>query len=78
MKKSEKKNWIFFSWLLHMARVTREYPKYPNFGSGRVGSGPFHGQVLQVQNSEYPKERGKAGYQILQVFCTRYIQSREL
>ena len=40
-------------------------------GSGRVGSGPFHGQVLQVQNSEYPKERGKAGYQILQVFCTR-------
>ena len=27
--------------------------------SGRVGSGPFHGQVLQVQNSEYPKRAGQ-------------------
>ena len=51
-----------------MTWVTQEYPKYPNFGSGRVQSGPFHVQVPQVQNSEYPKERGRAGYQILQVF----------
>ena len=56
-KKIEKKQKIvffifIFLRLLYMAWVTREYPKYPNFGSGRVGSGPFHGQVLQVQNSE--------------------------
>ena len=74
-----KKELDFFKRLLQMAWVTREYPKYPNFVSGRVGSGPFHGQVLQVQNSEYPKERAGQDIRFFRFFAhvSLYCKTKE-
>jgi hypothetical protein len=51
-------------------RVTREYPKYPKFGSGPDGFGPYNDQVFQILNSEYPKSSGRVGYRIFRVFWT--------
>ena len=55
-------------------RVTREYPKYPKFGSGPDGFGPYNDQVFQILNSEYPKSSDRVGYRIFRVFGTTYFK----